>query len=684
LTGGFSNWGSLAIKTSVDALTSKALEGWSSGSADSLYTRSISQTIRDIPNGLYIVKMGAFAVDQASAGETGSVELFAGADVAVPVVVDAKQTASGSLTADQMNINLARTYTLQPVIVTDGSLTLGIRETKSHANWIAFDNVKLFYAGSDVKTCREQLTVALPSGSVSGQMNATVKKTMDDALKAWNEVAENETLTSLVTRYRTLKTALADATVSVEGYKVLSEALAYVTNVQKMISAADTTVNLKLLSTAISKATALYDDGSNMHTGTSTAPLTDANQLREAGIKDFLAGTGVNLTENVADATTAALDATTTSWTASSKGNHWYASGEYPGSTTKTYLDSWAASGLKFTVTQRAALLPAGLYMLSAEGRTDGHGFALFAKSGNVVSSSFFENKGNKDGTLGQGWSTNYLLFTLSAPDSVIIGISTEAANYQKGTDVTSFDGSWTSATNFSLYNLAVNLDENGMYTATYLPSANIHLHRTLATSWTPLCLPFALSKTQTVTTFGEGAQVAALTSIKGDSLFFTTNDGRITACSPVLIKVPVAGALWNVARSTYWKNAARTVSVSDGDNKAELKGTFMPLTAEQTTVAGATCYTLTGEAFVPYSSTAVNNYGYSAYLTYPSAAGVQRFVVVVDGMTTSIRTPQVGGISLPADIYDLSGRMVRKQATDLSDLPHGVYVVNGRKVVLH
>jgi len=33
-------------------------------------------------------------------------------------------------------------------------------------------------------------------------------------------------------------------------------------------------------------------------------------------------------------------------------------------------------------------------------------------------------------------------------------------------------------------------------------------------------------------------------------------------------------------------------------------------------------------------------------------------------------------------DVYSMDGRLVRKQATDLNGLPHGIYVVNGKKIV--
>jgi hypothetical protein len=40
--------------------------------------------------------------------------------------------------------------------------------------------------------------------------------------------------------------------------------------------------------------------------------------------------------------------------------------------------------------------------------------------------------------------------------------------------------------------------------------------------------------------------------------------------------------------------------------------------------------------------------------------------------------------LSTPADVYSLTGRKLRSQATSLQGLPRGVYVVNGRKVVVN
>lgn len=40
-------------------------------------------------------------------------------------------------------------------------------------------------------------------------------------------------------------------------------------------------------------------------------------------------------------------------------------------------------------------------------------------------------------------------------------------------------------------------------------------------------------------------------------------------------------------------------------------------------------------------------------------------------------------GIRLPADIYDMGGRLIRRAATSFDGLEHGIYIINGSKVVL-
>ncbi len=92
-----------------------------------------------------------------------------------------------------------------------------------------------------------------------------------------------------------------------------------------------------------------------------------------------------------------------------------------------------------------------------------------------------------------------------------------------------------------------------------------------------------------------------------------------------------------------------------------------------------------------------VDGYGYiiipvdglqpSGYLT---ADGAQLFVNAVEYLIAGeeyqfvgINNIQVEGAQWPADIYDLSGRMIKKAATSLEGLEKGLYIVNGKKLLV-
>ena len=65
----------------------------------------------------------------------------------------------------------------------------------------------------------------------------------------------------------------------------------------------------------------------------------------------------------------------------------------------------------------------------------------------------------------------------------------------------------------------------------------------------------------------------------------------------------------------------------------------------------------------------------------YEAAVRVAK-TVVIDSATGINDATETIGNGEPFDVYDLNGRKVRYQTTSLKDLPRGVYVVNGRKVV--
>ena len=55
-------------------------------------------------------------------------------------------------------------------------------------------------------------------------------------------------------------------------------------------------------------------------------------------------------------------------------------------------------------------------------------------------------------------------------------------------------------------------------------------------------------------------------------------------------------------------------------------------------------------------------------------------FTTISDGIT---EVKADASIAFPADVYDLSGRLVRRKAEDLSGLSAGIYIVNGKKIAI-
>lgn len=104
-------------------------------------------------------------------------------------------------------------------------------------------------------------------------------------------------------------------------------------------------------------------------------------------------------------------------------------------------------------------------------------------------------------------------------------------------------------------------------------------------------------------------------------------------------------------------------------------------------TANGANCI---GEAWVDgfgYIIIPVDGLQPTGYLT---ADGVQLFVNAVEYLIAGevyefngVEGVRVEGAQWPADIYDLSGRMIKKAATSLEGLEKGLYIVNGKKLLV-
>ncbi len=207
--------------------------------------------------------------------------------------------------------------------------------------------------------------------------------------------------------------------------------------------------------------------------------------------------------------------------------------------------------------------------------------------------------------------------------------------------------------------------------------SAEVHLTRTFsANSWNSLCVPFAISEAEVNTQFGNDAKVAEFTGATATTLEFSSCTG-IEAGKPYLVYIPEG------ATQTKFTFKGVTAFASQPTDVV-LQGS----TNEQTTFHGYF-----------YKSTAPKgSYVLRKNLVYHlvSDMAIKGFrAVLIDGTATQRvftqwsldgTTTGIGNIDANViqryNVYNTNGQMVRHAATSLDDLPHGVYIVNGKKVI--
>lgn len=206
------------------------------------------------------------------------------------------------------------------------------------------------------------------------------------------------------------------------------------------------------------------------------------------------------------------------------------------------------------------------------------------------------------------------------------------------------------------------------------------------------------------------------------------TNGNRSTLCLPFSAAVPEGLEVYefsNYDNSTHTLNFAPVADNSIQAYTPYLVGYGLSKAEQTTCTITATDVSFTATTPTPTSSNGIsfqgtmertcmnsNNYGYSngffvqsgnggdhdghahvnpfrCYFTYsgtpaqmmpPAALGIG-----FDSNPLGIETPETahnGSIRYSNDVYDLMGRLVRRNAQDLKGLPRGVYVWRGEKVV--
>lgn len=236
----------------------------------------------------------------------------------------------------------------------------------------------------------------------------------------------------------------------------------------------------------------------------------------------------------------------------------------------------------------------------------------------------------------------------------------------------------WQFISEDQLKDPVVTLDEtSGSYSAPSIGSAEVHLKRTFsAGSWNSLCVPFAISEAEVKDQFGNGAKVAKFTGATATTLEFSSCTG-IEAGKPYLVYIPEGATQTEFTFKGVTAFASQPTDVEQ-QGSANEKTTFHGYFYKSTAPKGS--YVLRKNlVYHLVSDMAIK--GFRAVLIDGTATQRVFTQWSLDGTTTGIGNIDATVIQR-FNVYNTNGQMVRHAATSLDDLPHGVYIVNGKKVI--
>lgn len=207
--------------------------------------------------------------------------------------------------------------------------------------------------------------------------------------------------------------------------------------------------------------------------------------------------------------------------------------------------------------------------------------------------------------------------------------------------------------------------------------SAEVHLTRTFsANSWNSLCVPFAISEAEVKTQFGNDAKVAEFTGATATTLEFSSCTD-IEAGKPYLVYIPEGATQTKFTFKGVTAFASQPTDVEQQGSTNE-KTTFHGYFYKSTAPKGS--YVLRKNlVYHLVSDMAIK--AFRAVLIDGTATQRVFTQWSLDGTTTGIGNIDANVIQR-FNVYNTNGQMVRHAATSLDDLPHGVYIVNGKKVI--
>lgn len=235
-------------------------------------------------------------------------------------------------------------------------------------------------------------------------------------------------------------------------------------------------------------------------------------------------------------------------------------------------------------------------------------------------------------------------------------------------------DAQWIFVSPTDYEQQVVTLDQAATtYEAPTATRATVHLIRNFSLNmWNSFCVPFAISADQLKSQFGNDVRIAAFTGCTETTLQFTTVE-QVEAGVPYLV-YPTAG----YGDKGYYEFTDVTRFVATPQTVTHSQVTYTPSFVSTTAPQGA--YVLS-QNVVYHLTSAMTMKGFRAYFV-ENAAAAKISSWTLDGVVTGIEEIE-GQEVQPFDVYNMNGQKVRSRVTTTDNLPQGVYIVNGKKVII-
>ena len=654
-------------------------EKWQASGA--LTARSMSQTLTNLPAGYYKLT--------ANLGGNGTYIDLNGKTV--------NWTADGN-------------YTTGYVLSENENLTITAgKTTEGTANWIHFDNFKLYFCGdvaAALTTLLGQLSDyenVIPSAAYSAlQTNvAAYDKSYSDVDELLDAIAAVQALYTaadlLKDPYSNWLTAKATAEAS---YATVASVTAIKTSGNTAVEAATTANDITAQTTELTTAMSNYDAFAALD---AKADILVAIANDNATANTTLSNAISAQVTAVAEATTAAAIATATStlkaamttyvfvatpvgdgakfdctfmminpdltglptwakcdgWTSEeTDGNYQVMVNDSKTSGDKSYFyEYWsnpAKASSKFAL-YNAVTLPAGTFDMTC------YAFAEDQYTGSTVDGVYFYANDTQGSCVTAVKLTEQTLsFVNSTEQEVKIGLKTTTGNTRN----------WMGIGYVELYKVPAKtytVDEDVAWDNSQSGAGAVTLTRTIKAGINTLVLPFSMTQAEVEAQFGAGSKVYVVDAYDADAanISFSVNDG-IFANKPCLLKAANAGTSYSLEDRT----------IVAGEPTAT--GTNVTMTGNYTaslTVPNDNYIISGGKIYLVNSAVTLANTRAYISVTDPSPARTLT-MSFDDGETTGIATLEGGELKMETGtIYDLQGRKVKNPAK-------GMYIMNGKKVV--